>query len=255
LAEAYNHEKNKIVLLSDNMPNPDTVSYFIEEAKKQKWLELKNLAEIEKGAAKITFKKIKYKRRSRQLNQARLNYFALKKALLSDNPSFNQAKMAIYLAEDKHTEPLAAKQLAIEASRLLNQELNKITLNLSPLILTGREGKLPIKILNDTNSSLKLYLNIKTKGLEIKGGKKPLLISPKENLISLPVVALKGGRHKVLVELKTDGTVIDKKYFFIATQLPGIFWYYMGIGFAFILLFILGAFYVREKRSRANTAS
>jgi len=254
LVQAFNQKTKKIVLVTVNKASPKTVDYFIETAKKQKWLRLKNLLQL-KPNPEVKVDTSKSKKSNSRLAQARANYYRLKHALASENTAFNQAKMAIYLAEDKNTDAQVAGQLANDASNLLRQELDKLVLKLSPLTLTGQEGKLPIKIINNSNSKFKLYLDIKTNGLRIRGNKKHILISPKENLISLPVATLKGGRHKVLVQLKADGTVLNSKYFYVSTNLPSVFWYYIAAFLTVIVLLVLGAFYVRERRGRTRQQS
>lgn len=253
LSQAFNNNKKKIILVTGNMASPQNITYFIEAAKKQSWLALKPLAHLKPYELKK--RPILSKGKVRNLNEARFKYFLLKQALASNNTFFNQAQMAIYLAEDKNVNLAKSKELAKNASALLDKELSKIALKLSPLTLTGREGKLPIKIINNTNSKLNLHLEIKTEGLESKDKRKVFLINPKENLLSIPVKVLESGRHKVLVQLKTGGVVIAQKSFLVSTNLPSVFWYYSGLFLALIVLLILGAFYVRERRSKTSAKS
>ena len=254
LTKAFNQKNKKMVLVTANMASPKTIDYFIDTAKKQKWLQLESLSQL-KPNPKVEIDTYKSKRSKSRIAKARTNYYRLKHALASENSAFNQAKMAIYLAEDKNTPAFVARQLATDANNLLRSELDKLVLKLSPLTLTGREGKVPIRIINNSNSSFKIYLDIKTNGLRIKGNKKHILISPKENLISLPVTTLKGGRHKVLVQLKADGTVLSSKYFYVSTNLPSVFWYYVAAFLTLIAILVLGAFYVRERRGRSREQS
>lgn len=247
LSDSYNNNKKQVILATSNMANPQNITFFIKSAKTEKWLALKPLASLKPSKNKANFH---YKRVSSVLRKARLKYFILKQALASDNSAFDQAKMAIYLAEDKNNDNAKSRQLAEKAFALLDGELKKVSLKLSALTLTGREGKLPIKIINNTGSKLNINLAIKTEGLQSKMQAKSFLIGPKENLLSIPVKVLKSGRHKVLVQLKTDGTVLTQKSFIVSTNLPSAFWLYSAVALALSLLLIVGAFYLRERRSK-----
>ncbi len=255
LAQAINENNNSIVLISKNVPKPENITHLLNTIKKIKWIKLVPLKDIERKTSTEKTEKINKNRKNSDLGKARANYVLLKEAFTTENKSFQKAQMSIYLAEDKNTSAEQAIILAKEARELLDDELSKIVLKLSPLTLTGRDGKLPIKIQNDTNSKLKLSLVIKAKNLDVRKGKKTVVINPRENMLSIPVKVLKSGQHKVLVILKSNNKIITKKYFLVSTQLPSVFWYYVAAVSLLLFLIILGAFYVRARRSKLHAKS
>ncbi|TET55292.1 MAG: hypothetical protein E3J54_00385 [Actinobacteria bacterium] len=255
LTQAINVNNNSIVLISKNVPKPENITHLLNTIKKIKWIKLVPLKDIERKTSTKKIKEINKNRKNSDLGKARANYVLLKEVFTTENKSFQKAQMSIYLAEDENTSAEQARILAKKAKELLDDELSKIVLKLSSLTLTGRDGKLPIKIQNDTNSKLKLSLVIKSKDLDVGKGKKTIFINPKENMLSIPVKVLKSGQHKVLVILKSKDKVVTKKYFLVSTQLPSVFWYYVAAIALLLFLIVSGAFYVRARRSKLHTKS
>ncbi len=249
LVEKYNDGNSDLVIVTADMARPDNIAHFLSVAKKQKWLRLAPLRSLKTLSKKSASESDPYVRKIPKLKEARRTYVLLSEALASENIAFDQAKMAIYLAEDKNTDEKTARELASKAATLLKKEIESIILKLSPLTLTGSQGKLPIKIINNSNSKYKLFLEIKTDRLDIKNKMKTIEISPKENLVSIPVKVLQSGKHRVLVQLRTKSGIISKQYLVVSTSLPTSFWYYFASVFAVLLLIILGAFYARAKRN------
>ena len=253
LTESYNNGNNEIVLVTADLARPDNIAHFLNATRKQKWLDLKPLHSLKPKTNKKRTIKDNPKRKVSALIKARRDYVLLNESIASENSAFNQAKMAIYLAEDKNTNKKRAEELASKARGLLKNELDNIILKLSPLTLTGSQGKLPVRIINNTNSKHKLFLEIETNEFGLETKKKTIELGPKENLVSIPVKVLKSGRHKVLVRLRTDSGIITEKYLTVSTSLPTSFWYYFAAVFVILLLIIVGAFYAREKRSRTSS--
>ncbi len=251
LTESFNKQRDNIVLISDNLPNSSHIADFVAIAKKQKWLKLVPLRSLKTSTTK--YKESNKKPTKSSIYKARQKYFLFKESLASQNQAFEQAKMAIYLAEDKNTPKAESQILAQKANGLLEGELDKITLQLTPLTLTGKNGKLPIKIINNTNSKFNFSIELKTTEFALKNKSETLTVNPRENLISIPVKVLKSGHHKVLVQLKSNNTLVTKDYLTVSTSLPGQFWYYIGAVLAVLLLLVIGAFYVREKRSSKSS--
>ena len=249
IVEKYNDSNTDLVIVTTDMARPDNIAHFLNLAKKQKWLRLAPLRSLKTSSKKSAAESDPYIRKIPKLKEARRTYVLLGEALASENIAFDQAKMAIYLAEDKNTDEKTARELASKASTLLKKEIEAIILKLSPLTLTGSQGKLPIKIINNSNSKYKLLLEIKTDRLDIKNKMKTIEIGPKENLVSIPVKVLQGGKHRVLVQLRTKSGIISKQYLVVSTSLPTSFWYYFASVFAVLLLIILGAFYARARRN------
>lgn len=250
LVEANNEGKKQMILVTPQMVNPEYVSHFIASAKKQNWLQLVPIHKLKltKKLTKLTNKQSEIE----GLSSARKKYFTLKDGLSSANAAFEKAKMAIFLAEDSNSDEKAALELTKKANDLLSRELQKVFLKLSPLTLTGRYGKLPVRVVNNTESKFNLYLHVKSNNFEFKKNNIPAAINPKENLISIPVKVIRSGRQKILVTLKTKDAVISQKYLVVSTSLPSQFWYYIGLLLIILLLLFIGAFYVREKRSRRS---